>query len=526
MSSMSAPILDAQRRDEEKKRQKRAANRKSAYTSRARKKQFVEEMTVANRDLKQHAHILDLLPDLIIVVDRHERISYVSKSVSLKLRYSPDSLVGSPVCDLVTPQTRHVIATSLHWKGFNSVSSTQSCHSGRPSARRGNGSGSSGDDVSIDGSDESLARKAAAHLNVQGPPSSTNSSVGSPVRSGGPAVSLGAMGADDMRRGAEAVAARSSDSRGWGGGGGQPRKTASARTAAGHAEARRPPPRSRGDFSSSMSSSAEPSTGTTATSSGTGGGGGSSSTTGGSSTSGTVSSNASARESSGNSNATRSSGNSSDGDTESQGQGSSGEAEDQAGSDGGRTYAKWSHVNLQRHNQEIDQLSDQAVWKVCMIRSDRTSLWCEMSVNMREQSGVTSEVVLSMRPVRDGSRVPEDYVIISNKGGHSKAAASSSRDRTAGGAGRARGGGGTSRNGGYQYSHTGSIGSLWDMSECSTTSSISASSPGTSSSLRSVEGSKKGQQKPSLEKLPRRPEIKVPSADLTVAETLLGLCGK
>ena len=45
-----------------------AANRKSACTSRARKKAYVEEMTCANAQLRWRAQILELLPDITIAV--------------------------------------------------------------------------------------------------------------------------------------------------------------------------------------------------------------------------------------------------------------------------------------------------------------------------------------------------------------------------------------------------------------------------------------------------------------------------
>jgi hypothetical protein len=102
---------------------------------------------------------------------------------------------------------------------------------------------------------------------------------------------------------------------------------------------------------------------------------------------------------------------------------------------GGRTFAKWSHVNLQRHNEEIDQRSEQAFWNICLIRRDRTTLWCETNSNLRQQgeavagesvSGMGSvaegdtgkaavELILSMRPVRDGPAVPASVAIIPDK---------------------------------------------------------------------------------------------------------------
>ena len=55
-------LFDARKR-ETKRTAKRAANRRSASTSRARKKALVEEMTKTNARLRRQALILSLLPD-------------------------------------------------------------------------------------------------------------------------------------------------------------------------------------------------------------------------------------------------------------------------------------------------------------------------------------------------------------------------------------------------------------------------------------------------------------------------------
>ena len=55
-------LLAEARQKQKKKNAKRVANRKSASTSRARKKALVEEMTRTNARLKRQALILALLP--------------------------------------------------------------------------------------------------------------------------------------------------------------------------------------------------------------------------------------------------------------------------------------------------------------------------------------------------------------------------------------------------------------------------------------------------------------------------------
>lgn len=76
--SVALLLADAQRK-EKKKTAKRAANRKSASTSRARKKALVEEMTRTNARLKRQALILALLPDLVIATTLEGEITISGK---------------------------------------------------------------------------------------------------------------------------------------------------------------------------------------------------------------------------------------------------------------------------------------------------------------------------------------------------------------------------------------------------------------------------------------------------------------
>jgi PAS domain S-box-containing protein len=98
-------IADAKRR-EEKKNAKRVANRKSASTSRARKKALVQEMTEVNARLKRQALILSLLPDLVMVIDVHGVISFCSEQVERVLRHDSQDLLGSKITDLIVPKSR------------------------------------------------------------------------------------------------------------------------------------------------------------------------------------------------------------------------------------------------------------------------------------------------------------------------------------------------------------------------------------------------------------------------------------
>ena len=143
-------MLEENHRVEEKRKAKRAANRKSACTSRARKKQYVENMTMANQSLKHHAQIMDLLPDLIIGVDRDGIIHYVSKSVLSRLQYSEATMLGASFHSLCTPDTVHVARSMLdqrdgpmqqwqHQRGPSAASSTSS-NSNDNTASSGNSS--------------------------------------------------------------------------------------------------------------------------------------------------------------------------------------------------------------------------------------------------------------------------------------------------------------------------------------------------------------------------------------------------
>jgi hypothetical protein len=136
-------LADA-RRKEEKRSAKRVANRKSACTSRARKKALVEEMTRTNARLKRQALILALLPDLVIAITVEGEITFCSAQVryfyrfcdgelactyerlflthifSLAhyqvervLRHSIGDLIGANLMDLLVPASKKAIGTLM-----------------------------------------------------------------------------------------------------------------------------------------------------------------------------------------------------------------------------------------------------------------------------------------------------------------------------------------------------------------------------------------------------------------------------
>jgi len=105
---LSMLLADA-RRKEQKKNAKRVANRKSACTSRARKKAYLEEMQRTNRKLRRQALILALLPDLVVALSSDCEISFISAQVERILRFNPDDLVGANMMDLIVPASREAL---------------------------------------------------------------------------------------------------------------------------------------------------------------------------------------------------------------------------------------------------------------------------------------------------------------------------------------------------------------------------------------------------------------------------------
>lgn len=102
-------LLAEARRREEKRTAKRVANRKSACTSRARKKALVEEMTRTNAKLRRQAMILALLPDLVIAIKVDGEITFCSAQVERVLRHKMDDMVGANILELILPSCREAL---------------------------------------------------------------------------------------------------------------------------------------------------------------------------------------------------------------------------------------------------------------------------------------------------------------------------------------------------------------------------------------------------------------------------------
>jgi PAS domain-containing protein len=443
-------------REAEKKRLKRVANRKSAYSSRARKKQHVEEMSNANKDMQQHAHILDLLPDLIVGVDRSGDISFVSQSVTRKLHYSAPQLWGGSILDLVTPESRHVLTAALRRHHIRQTAS-QRLAAGRheeaseKSSGSDDGQGSNGS--ALDGSQHSGSADGSRERSAEcgGGKRPRGSGAGQAAGAAGDAEEGASAEADDtfavsmpahggtpsgfaLKRGPSDGSSSGGGSTGDGGSG--------HLLSAASSDAR-------------TSAESKPSSGVRSQVDGLGLVGGQKGATGGESGESIASSN-SGPASDGESTESHDPQESSDegaaaaaglrdgGDDAGEardhrasragGADSGADPVDAGGSGGGRsgqkTFAAWSTVNLQRHNEEIDQQNEQAVWTLCLVRPDRTTLWCEANSNFSGQaqgaaeggggaqdgsSAPVAEVIFSLRPVRDGAPVPASFVLITEK---------------------------------------------------------------------------------------------------------------
>ena len=97
------------RRKEEKREAKRLANRKSASTSRARKKALIEEMTKDNARLRRQALILSFLPDPVVAISTDGVITFCSTQVERVLKHEVSGLIGANIEDIIVPSSRESI---------------------------------------------------------------------------------------------------------------------------------------------------------------------------------------------------------------------------------------------------------------------------------------------------------------------------------------------------------------------------------------------------------------------------------
>lgn len=92
---------DVEHNFEDKKLQKRVANRRSAQLSRKRKKQFIEELKDENDYLRRKEQILRSIPDLVVVFDSSGKLWFVSESVNRFLDFGAADLEGTSFWSLM-----------------------------------------------------------------------------------------------------------------------------------------------------------------------------------------------------------------------------------------------------------------------------------------------------------------------------------------------------------------------------------------------------------------------------------------
>jgi len=109
ISQSIALLLADARRKEEKRHAKRLANRKSACTSRARKKALIEEITKDNARLRRQALILSYLPDPVLAITADGVITFCSMQVERVLRHNISDLLGANIEELIVPNSRDAI---------------------------------------------------------------------------------------------------------------------------------------------------------------------------------------------------------------------------------------------------------------------------------------------------------------------------------------------------------------------------------------------------------------------------------
>jgi hypothetical protein len=103
-------ILLADARSLEKNRQiKRMANRKAAYTSRARKKAEIDRLMSDNARLRRQGIILSCIPDPVIVISSRGTITFCNAQVERVLKHKITELKGANIGDLMIPRSRGVI---------------------------------------------------------------------------------------------------------------------------------------------------------------------------------------------------------------------------------------------------------------------------------------------------------------------------------------------------------------------------------------------------------------------------------
>lgn len=133
-------------RKEEKRQAKRVANRRSASTSRARKKLLIEELTRDNARLRRQALILSYLPDPVVAISPKGTIVFCSMQVEKVLKHSVKDLVGANIEDIMVPSPKESMRRLILDLVIAEQSALTSSEEGGNNQAK-NGSSDSGDQI-------------------------------------------------------------------------------------------------------------------------------------------------------------------------------------------------------------------------------------------------------------------------------------------------------------------------------------------------------------------------------------------
>eukprot|EP00804_Cyclotella_cryptica_P010589 CCRYP_015168-RA/>CCRYP_015168-RA protein AED:0.05 eAED:0.05 QI:650/1/1/1/0.5/0.42/7/592/843 len=101
-----AILLASARRREDKQNAKKLANRKAAFSSRARKKAHIDAMTQENMRLRRQAMILSFLPDPVVVIDVDGEITFCSAQMERVLQHKAEDLMRANIKWFISPDSR------------------------------------------------------------------------------------------------------------------------------------------------------------------------------------------------------------------------------------------------------------------------------------------------------------------------------------------------------------------------------------------------------------------------------------
>ena len=152
------------RRKEEKRHAKRLANRKSACTSRARKKALIDEMTRENARLRRQALILSYLPDPVVAIRADGVITFCSMQVERVLRHDASELLGANIEDIIVPNSRESIRRLIRDLVLAEQRALLSTSSMEDEEESGENRSEEEEDVEYDGANENISASTTAAM--------------------------------------------------------------------------------------------------------------------------------------------------------------------------------------------------------------------------------------------------------------------------------------------------------------------------------------------------------------------------